>query len=144
MKNLILKYLIVFSLGYIQACSCNDTPTISTEEKTFTLKVFYTKQDNNITYPDTNSRIFIYYDIPSMDWLKYEYLSDGKFMNNDSIIAPIQQEFTNIKGIAQLYPFYSNKPISIVVESHYYKGRQALLTYENYEQSICTEVIFNP
>ena len=146
MKTPILKHLLILAAFWgTQACSSpDDTDTPPAEEKTFTIEVFYKSPTDSRTYHDTNSKLYIYYDIPSIDWIKYKYISDGVCVSRDSTVSPAQRDSVGFDGTARLHPVHADRPMAVLVESNYYPGRLALLTYEDYRETIRATVTFNP
>lgn len=94
---------------------------METESGLVQVSVFYATKDNpNALIPDSNSKIFIYYDKQSVDFAGYSF-QDGKLTKREKTIVPDQQASANEHGKMLLHLNYIDKPLSILVESNYYK-----------------------
>lgn len=73
-------------------------------------------------------------------------MGDGilQSLNNDTIISPDQiYKVANNEKIF-ISPLFSDRFITILVESNYYTNRLATLGYENFSKPIDAKVIFSP
>lgn len=142
MNNLILKFSILLSVAL--SCSSKEEP-VPEEEKSFMIKVYYVTLESNVKYHDTNSEAFIYYNFSTYDLIRSQYLYDGKLIKNDSIIIlPDQQESADYMGIIHFNPIYTEKAMTVLIVSGFYKNRFATFYYQNYHQTIFGEATFNP
>jgi hypothetical protein len=66
-----------------------------------------------------------------MDIAGYSYESEGRFTHGDDTIIPEQQSIIDIDGNAILLPKYTDRKITIIVESNHYPGRFATASYSD-------------
>ncbi|MDR0864120.1 MAG: hypothetical protein LBO74_04200 [Candidatus Symbiothrix sp.] len=127
MKKLISLFVFLAFIG----CD-NNVEEPEQEEAVIKIHAFYTAvETGNNKYPDYGSKVFIYYDIYSMDIAGYSYEDEGRFIHRGDTILPQQKSTIDIDGNAILFPTYTDRKITIVVESYHYPGRLATASYSD-------------
>ena len=140
--KLILSTFLILGL---QACSKEEEQVNPNYEKKITVKVFYCTQEKpNDQKPDAGSKVYIYYDLYTIDFRNSTYQGNGKFIEKSSVIEPEQNYLVNLDGTIDIVPIYSDRKISVIVESNYYKGRLASSSYMKFDESIVCTNIFHP
>lgn len=133
-----LLFLLITS--FLLCISCNEENIdMKSESGLVQVSIFYATKDNpNTLIPDSDSKIFIYYDKHSIDFAGYSF-QDGKLTKGEKIILPDQKASTNEHGEISLYLNYIDKPLSILVESNYYK-RVSAETFSSGEDKIAITI----
>lgn len=142
MKNNIILLL----LGSIICFSCDDKDYDETNKEESVIKiqsVYLTTEDSKTEKPDVGSNIYVYYNIDSMDLLKYEYLEDGKFIFGTDTISPIQTDTIDLSGYASLKPKYIDRTTTIAIRSRYYQGRLSIESFST-AKSIVYKLVNKP
>ena len=145
MRILIKQILFLLLISGIQACSKDERQLTTDNNIILTVKAFYcTKEQPDSEKADTGSKVYVYYDVSTIDLSNSSYAGNGKFFRNNSSITPDQSYDINSEGIVNITLTYTNKKISVIVESNYYKNRLASSSFENFKKSIMCINIFHP
>lgn len=145
MKNFIVRILCLLILGILAGCSVEEEQLAKEADKTFTVKVFYSTQEQpGILKPDIGANVYIYYDLYTMELAGSDYVAEGKFLKKNSVIIPEQSYSINTGGVIYIEPLYTDKKISIVIESHFYENRLLTISYEKFDTSIVCTGLFKP
>lgn len=146
MKIFSIKVFFI-TLILVQGCLKNDIQPIPKEEKEFTITTLYcTSSEPDREIPDIGSRVFIYY-INMAEITDKDYIGNGKWKSqrDNTIISPDQEyRVSDIHGKVSITPLFTDRFITIVIESKYYTNRIISSAYENFERSIMVKAIFNP
>lgn len=145
MKMHIKQILLLFLIFGIQACTKGHEEELADNDIILTVKAFYyTTESPDSEKADVGAKVYVYYDIYTIDLIDYNYISDGKFIKNNHTIIPDQNHITDFEGIVRISPIYTDKKITVVVESNYYKNRLATSCFDNFKKSISSTNIFKP
>lgn len=122
-----MRSIIFIILSIVMLTSCEK----DSEQEVFNKKikieaVYFTENIPNEGKPDIKSRVFIYYNLESIAFINYTYFKDGMFINSTDTIKPVCTDTINTLGYSIIEPMYTEKYITIAVESYYYKGRISL------------------
>ena len=135
---LVLNVLLFFST------SCKDE-IINESSSEIRIRASYeTSQNPGLKHPDFGSKVYIYYGIHTLDLMGYAYEGSGHFVKGDSVILPDQTTEVDDEGSANIYPMYTDKKITIIVDSNFYKERQVSSSYPSFKEKIILQVVFQP
>jgi hypothetical protein len=125
MKKLISLFFLLAFIG----CD-NNMEKPEQEDVVIKVHAFYVASETgNTKIPDYQSKVFVYYDIYNSDIMAYTYESEGNFTHRGDTVLPEQQSTIDIEGNAILFPKYTDRKITIIVESNHYPGRLTTASY---------------
>lgn len=112
-ESLLLSFLLL-----LVGCSDKKEPL---EEDT-RVKVHVEHKTDNGYIPDGNAKLFVYYDICTIDLHAYTtYAGNGVFIKSTFTLEPAQIFTTDWKGNIEFEPLYRDRPITLVAESSHSK-----------------------
>lgn len=134
--------LAVFSIMLLNSCNKDDDSTPRDENIEIRVKAYYQIGTSTETIPDNGAKVFVYYGINNGDLLGYNYENEGIFIKDESIIAPDQSAIIEKDGKVILTPLFVDRKIALVVESNYYKGKLASMSYLSLPQTADYTIYF--
>lgn len=149
MKKTFLLILILVSFFSV-SCSTDvlepDNPEV--EDSFIKLRVYYTKTETgNQKYYDFGSKIYVYYDMVSMNFADFEYQGNGIFKKDRAGLEIIPDQNELFEFLTDDYllipPLYLGKTITLFIESNQYQGLNTFYTSLS-SYNIEHTVVFSP
>lgn len=140
------KNILLFFLFLLAGCSHN-------EEEMYNIETYvYYKLHSSLEekFPDTGAKIYIYYDKQTSDFLHYKYEGEGILTKKDSvfggdpIIKPDQIGQVDDTGSCIIKPKYTDKIVTVIIESHMYSPQIKWVDYPSISSPIKDTAIFEP
>lgn len=139
MKN----YIFLFFLFLVVSCD-NETIIIEPENKEPIIEIdahYIPKESPNAKYVDVGARIFIYYNIRSVDLSGYSYLGNGIFSKENTSLIP-DQSARIIQNPVKILPLFFDREFCIRVESGFYENSYVFSDYQSISDTIRSHIIF--
>lgn len=137
-----MKRLLFLSIVILLFTSCRKDCDIAAIGKDVNLKIraFYTAESNpQIQKADVNSRVFLYKGFYSIDLLGFSFEKNGVLIKGDSLVLPNHHITVEANGEATIRIEELNEPLTVIVESYYYKR----LTTESYSTNTRGDIVFS-
>jgi hypothetical protein len=130
-------FYLLFAFTFVLACESPKSLEEPEQEVRIKIHAFYVPETESNKYPDSGSKVYLYYDIYDKPLIGYMYNGDGSLTDrkDGSTILPDQQTITDAEGNAVLISKYLDRMFTLVVESNYYPGRLGSVCYDEIEVS---------
>lgn len=142
-----MKRFIFYPVLLLLVYSCGNGDVTEPEliPNDITVHAVYVSESNrDIEIPDVNSNIYIYYDAEDMIFITSKYEGNGKFVRSGKILLPDQTAMIGEKGYAVVPNIYTDKYVTIIVESNHYPGRLSVSNFTTSFHPIRYKIINNP
>lgn len=124
MNSLKMILFLLFS-GILMSCHNDKMDEIEepTEDRSkFTIEAYYNYPNSqNIKHPDVGAKVYIYFDVPTIDFMNTNYLGNGVYDKMGLITKPDQIFEVDGNGCITIERLYLDKNITIIIESNIMK-----------------------
>lgn len=147
MKKLLTLFMCLALVG-LSSCSSdddNDNGGGTNTGVTLKTRVQYSTDANGVdTKPDAGANVYLFFDFDSKNPNGYVYQVGGKYVKNGVTISPDQTATIDKDGNATINAKFTNRPLTIVIDSKHFSGRYVEYHYPNFKENEIYAIIFKP
>lgn len=144
----ILTLLLCFSLVGLYSCSKDDDNDGGDGGNTgvmVNVLARYEKADTGSEgFNDSGAKVYLFFDFDCKNPNGFVYQKGGKYVKGDVIYSADQTATTGNDGKASINAKYTNRPLTVVVESKYYNSYFDEIFITKLTESTSVSSIFRP
>lgn len=145
MKKLFTLFMCLALVG-LSSCSDDDeNGDGSSTGVTLKARVQYSTDANGVdTKPDAGAKVYLFFDFDHKNPNGYIYQVGGKYVKDGVTINAEQTATIDSDGNATINAKYTNRPLTVVVDSKHFSGRYSEYFYSNFKVNEIYAIIFKP
>lgn len=145
MKKLLTLFMCLALVGLSSCSSDDDDNDGGGTGVTLKTRVQYSTDTNGVdTKPDAGAKVYLFFDFDYKNPNGYTYQVGGKYVKNGISINADQSATIDNDGNAVINAKYTNRPLTVVVDSKHFTGRYSEYYYSNLTENEIYAVIFKP
>lgn len=144
MEKLLTLFMCLALVG-LSSCSSDDDNYDGSTGATLKARVQYSTDANGVdTKPDAGAMVYLFFDFDHKNPHGYIYQVGGKYVKDGVTINADQTATIDNNGNTTINARYTNRPLTVVVDSKYFTGRYSEYFYSNLKENETFATIFKP
>lgn len=144
MKKILTLFMCLALVGLYSCSDDDDEGGNGNNGKNIRVTARYEKSDTGAeTYPDTGAKVYFFYDLTPTS--EYTYELGGNYITPRGDKLPADQSATIGKdGIANVEAKFTNRPVTVIIESAFYSERYSQSHIGKVEGGETVSAVFRP